>query len=160
MWSACVSMWAESHKICKVWTLINQVLPWCFYSYVLWLNKSNHQVKQVNINKSNDINQSISVNQFYPIKALIFIREFFCFPIIHHNSVFLTHMKRVCYSNNWKAWHLCCSLMKLLMIIPDFGVSTAILNRLEISRRWCKLNFGLSQGHVKSRQFTANFLEG
>ena len=33
--------------------------------------------------------------------------------------------------------------------IPDFGVSMAILNPTEIFCRWCKLNFGLFQDHVK-----------
>ena len=39
--------------------------------------------------------------------------------------------------------------------IPDFGDSAAILNPAEIFRRWCKLNFGLLRGHVKSRHITA-----
>ena len=82
----------ESHKICKVWALIKD----------LSLKKSNHWVKQVDISESTDINQSISMNQFYPIKAFIFIQKFFCFPIIHHNWIFSTHMRKVCYSNNEK----------------------------------------------------------
>ena len=44
--------------------------------------------------------------------------------------------------------------------IPDFGVSTAILNPVETFRRWCKLNFGLLRGHVKSHHFTAILLKG
>ena len=44
--------------------------------------------------------------------------------------------------------------------IPDFGVSTVILNPAEIFRRWCKLNIGLLRGHVKSRHFTAILLKG
>ena len=55
------------------------VPPRCFCSYRLWLNKSNHRVKHVNISESNDINQSISMNRFCSIKALIFIREVFVF---------------------------------------------------------------------------------
>ena len=43
--SACVSMWRESHKICKAGALVNHVLPQCFRSYGLLLNKSNHRVK-------------------------------------------------------------------------------------------------------------------
>ena len=78
--SACVSMWTEPHKICKVWARINQVLSRCSCSFGLWLNKSNHRVKQVDINKSTIINQSISMNWFYPIEAFIFIQEFFIFP--------------------------------------------------------------------------------
>ena len=112
----CVSMWTESHKLWKVWALINQVFPRCFLSFGFWLNNSN-RVKQVDISESTDIYQSISVNQFYPVEALIFIREFCCFPIIHHNSIFSTHMRKVCYSNNWKARHLCHSVLKLLMVV-------------------------------------------
>ena len=100
MLSACVSMCTESHKICKVWALVYQVLPRCFLSYRLCLNKSIHRVKQVGISESTDINRSILINRFYPIEALIFIREFFCFPIIHHNSIFSTHVRRICCSNN------------------------------------------------------------
>ena len=87
--SACVSMWMESHKICKVWVFINQILSWCFHSCGLWLNKSNHRVKQAGISKSTNINQSISISGFYPIHMLIFIWGFFCFSIIHHNSIFM-----------------------------------------------------------------------
>ena len=101
-----VSMWRESHKIFKIWALINQILPRCFRSYGLWLNKSNRRAKKVDISESTNINQSISLKQFYPIEALIFIQELFCFPIILQNSIFSTHVSRVCYSSNWKAWHL------------------------------------------------------
>ena len=37
--------------------------------------------------------------------------------------------------------------------MPDYGVTTAILNIIDISRRLCKLNFGPLQGHVKSCHF-------
>ena len=37
--SVCVSIWMEAHKICIAWVFINQILPRCFCSYVLWLNK-------------------------------------------------------------------------------------------------------------------------
>ena len=46
------------------------------------------------------------------------------------------------------------------LIIPDFGASTAILNPVEIFRKWCQLNFELLRGHVKSRHFTAILLKG
>ena len=78
--SAYVSIWTESHKICKAWVLINQILPRCFCSYGLLLSKSNHRGKQVGICESTNINQSISMNRFYPIRALIFIWEFLVFP--------------------------------------------------------------------------------
>ena len=50
-------------------------------------------IKQVDISEPTDIKQLISMNQFYPIKTLIFIRDFSYFPIIHHNSIFSTHVK-------------------------------------------------------------------
>ena len=56
-----ISIWAESHKICKAWVLINQILSRRFGSYGLSLNKSNHRVKQVDISESTDINQSIEL---------------------------------------------------------------------------------------------------
>ena len=51
-------------------------------------------------------------------------------------------------------------LKDLGLLKPDFRVSTAILNPVDIFRRWCKLNFGLSWGHVKSRHITAILLKG
>ena len=39
------------------------------------------------------------------------------------------------------------------MLIPTFGVSTTILNPVDISCRWYKLNFGLLQGQVKLYHF-------
>ena len=44
--------------------------------------------------------------------------------------------------------------------IPDFGFSPAILNPVNFFRRWCKLNFGLLRGHVKSRHFIATLVKG
>ena len=44
-------------------------------------------------------------------------------------------------------------------ILPAFGVSTAILNLVDIFPRWCKLNFGLSGGHVEITPFHSNFIE-
>ena len=38
--------------------------------------------------------------------------------------------------------------------ITDFGVSTSILTTTDVSRRWCKLNFGHLWSHVKSRYFS------
>ena len=40
-----------------------------------------------------------------------------------------------------------------LIPIPDFRVSMAILNLVDISCRCCKLNFGPMRGHVKSGNF-------
>ena len=38
--------------------------------------------------------------------------------------------------------------------MPDFGVSAAILNLVDIFSRWCELNFGLTPRQVKSRHFS------
>ena len=38
--------------------------------------------------------------------------------------------------------------------IPDFRVSTAIINHIDIVCRWCKLNFGPKRGQVKSCYFS------
>ena len=92
--SACVSMWMECWKIYKVWALINQILPWCFLSYWSWLNEL---IEWVDISKSIDINQLMSDSQYYPIHALSFTSNFFCFPIIDDNSLFSTHLRRVCH---------------------------------------------------------------
>ena len=40
-------------------------------------------------------------------------------------------------------------------IIPDFGVSTTILYTIDISRRWCKLNFRPLRYQVTSGYFSA-----
>ena len=68
-------MWTESHKIRKVWILINQVLPQCLCSYGLW--STSQIIKSIDISKSIDINQLISINQFYPMKASNFIQSLF-----------------------------------------------------------------------------------
>ena len=69
--SACVSVWTESHKVYKVWALINKVLTRCFHSYGIWL--TSQIIKLVEISDSVDINQSIWMNQFYPIEDSDFI---------------------------------------------------------------------------------------
>ena len=46
------------------------------------------------------------------------------------------------------------------ILIPDFGVSTAILDPVDIFRKWCKLSFGLFRDHVKSRHLIAISLKG
>ena len=48
--------------------------------------------------------------------------------------------------------------LKILLVnakvwIPDFGVSTVILNTIDFSGRWCKLHFGPLPGQVKSHYF-------
>ena len=67
-----VSMWRESHKIFKIWALINQTLPRCVRSYGLWINKSNYRAKKVDISESTNTNQSISLKQFYPNRSVNF----------------------------------------------------------------------------------------
>ena len=41
----------------------------------------------------------------------------------------------------------------MFWVIPNFGVTTAILNTIDISRSWCKLNFGPLRGQAKSHDF-------
>ena len=84
----------ESHKICKVWALINQVFPQYFPSYSVWLSQI---IISANISESVDINQSTSFSQFCPIEASNFIRAFLVFPysiIIELNSFFSTHVTK------------------------------------------------------------------
>ena len=44
--------------------------------------------------------------------------------------------------------------------IHDFGVSTTILNPVDIFCRWYKLNIGFLRGHVKLRHITEILLKG
>ena len=81
----------------------------------IMVNQSNHQVsryQRVNWYPPVCINQSVLSNRRVELHQRIF-----CFPIISHNSIFSTHMKRVCHSNKWKSWHLHCSILKLLIVI-------------------------------------------
>ena len=43
----------------------------------------------------------------------------------------------------------CCNVSPISSSISDFGVRTAILNTIDISRRWYKLNFGPLRGQFK-----------
>ena len=54
------------------------------------------------------------------------------------------------------SWNLVLRLIRNLNLfpIPDFGVSMAILNLLDISCRWCKLNFRPKWGQLKSCHFS------
>ena len=90
MLSACVSMWTISHKIYKVWVLINQVFPRSICSYGLWLESQ--AMKSADISESIDITQSMSINRFYSIETEIFHQRIFYFPIIHHNYHYLQIM--------------------------------------------------------------------
>ena len=61
------------------------------------------------------------------------------------------------FNIGWCANHnfsVLCLIYFLNILIPDFGISTAILNTRVISHRWCKLNFEPSWGQVKSRYFS------
>ena len=53
--------------------------------------------------------------------------------------------------SSWK--HQYQHIIKALESIPDFGVTTAILNTIDISRRWCRLDFGPLRDQAKSRHF-------
>ena len=92
--SACVSIWTESHKICKAWALINHVLWQCFRSYWLWF-KSQIIESSTSISTS----QLILTNRYQWINFIYRNVDFhpvvFWFRIIHHNSIFSTHVRRV-----------------------------------------------------------------
>ena len=114
------------NKICKVSDLIHQVLPRCFRFYGLWL--TSQIIKSASQSIISYWYQSIG---FIQSKRWSFIRGICCFHIIHHNSMFSTHVRRLCYSNKWKAWHLCCCILKL------FKVQTFACSKSPI---WTKTN--------------------
>ena len=104
----------------NVWAFINQGLPRCFPSYGVWL--TSQIIRSDDICESVVNNQSISINQFYPIKTSNFIRVFFYFPVVHHRSIFSTYLRGVCYSKKQEVWNLCCSILKLLMVIKAITI--------------------------------------
>ena len=71
-----------------------------------------------------------------------------------------------CSEIRWRKWKSKClqllfyKIQIIAIAIPDFGVSTAILNPIDIFRRLRKLNFGLLRGHDKSPRITAILLKG
>ena len=60
------------------------------------------------------------------------------------------------------AYVLDLSSLRYMLILPIscFGDSTAILNLVDIFRRWCKLSFRPMQGQVKSRHFSEKQARG
>ena len=56
-------------------------------------------------------------------------------------------------SLHFKIQYFRCAQM-IILSISDFGVSTAILNPMDVFRRWCKLSFRPMGGQVKSRHFS------
>ena len=127
----------KSHKICKVWALVNQVLPWYFPSYGLWLTIQ--IIQSVDISGSIEINQSILVNQFYLIKASSFIRYFFIFPYFTIIKFFNSCEKSLSPDYKWKAWYLCCNILKLLMIIQQTK-RIVITNLQQLQNNFCQLS--------------------
>ena len=123
----------------NVWAFIKQVLPECFPSYGVWLNQLNHvkwSGQLISASQSLIIYQHLSINAIQS-KRWISSRHFF--PIIHHRSVFSTHVRWVSYLNlTWwrplscrsqsidllcmrklkkqEDWNLCCSILKILMV--------------------------------------------
>ena len=67
-------------------------------------------------------------------------------PICDHYWVFLWQLLLLKY-------FITKNLVWRGMLIPNFGVSTTILNPIDIPCRWYKLNFWLLQGQVKSYHF-------
>ena len=65
----------------KVWAIVNQFIPWRFPSYGVRL--TSQMIKSVDINKPVDIK---------------FHRGIFYLPIIYHNLIYSTELRRLCYS--------------------------------------------------------------
>ena len=61
---------------------------------------------------------------------------------------FKAHLRDIFFS--WTSDHF---------LRPEFGLNTAIINSVGIFRRWCKLNFGLLRGHVRSQHITTILLK-
>ena len=86
----------------------------------------NKSIKSIDISKVNisDSNSQLILNngyQFYPIEAPSFIRDFFNFLIIRHNSIFnslfSTYVRKVSHSKKRKARYLCGGILTLLMVV-------------------------------------------
>ena len=56
-------------------------------------------------------------------------------------------------SLHFKIQYFCCAQM-IILSIPNFVVSTVILNTVDVFRRWYKLSFRPMQDQVKSRHFS------
>ena len=56
-------------------------------------------------------------------------------------------------SLHFKIQYFWCAQM-IILSIPDFEVNTAILNPVDVFRRWCKLSFRPMRDQVKSRHFS------
>ena len=56
-------------------------------------------------------------------------------------------------SLHFKIQYFWCTQM-IILSIPNFGVSTAILNPQDVFRRWCKLRFRPMRDQVKSHHFS------
>ena len=75
--------------------------------------------------------------------------------MLFHYSLFLKFDNNFEISCQGTDLHLKLSLQfKIILSISDFGVSTAILDPLDVFRRWCKLNFSPMRDQVKSRHFS------
>ena len=101
MLSACVSIWTKAHKICKAWVLINQIFSRWFWSYGLWLNKSNHQ-KQPSIGvlrkRCSENMQQIYRRSLMPKLHVEIAFRHRCSPIN------LLHIFRIFLSKNTSGW--------------------------------------------------------
>ena len=56
-------------------------------------------------------------------------------------------------SLHFKIQYFWCAQM-IILSIPDFEVNTAILNPVDVFRRWCKLSFRPMRDQVKSHHFS------
>ena len=77
-----------------------------------------------------------------------------CYVVCSHFVLF--GIIRIIIMRAFIAYVLDLSSLRYMLILPIscFGDSTAILNLVDIFRRWCKLSFRPMQGQVKSRHFS------
>ena len=68
----------------------------------------------------------------------------------YHARTISLHLK---LGLHFKIQYFWCAQM-IILSIPDFGVSTAILNPVDIFHRWCKLSLRPMRDQVKSRHFS------
>ena len=86
---------------------------------------------------------------FYAV-PLFFTFEICKIILTYHARAMSSHLK---LSLHFKIQYFWCAQM-IILSISDLGVSTAILNPVNVFRRWYKLSFWPMRDQVKSRHFS------
>ena len=86
---------------------------------------------------------------FYAV-PLFFTFEICKIILTYHARAMSSHLK---LSLHFKIQYFWCAQM-IILSISDLGVSTAILNPVDVFRRWYKLSFWPMRDQVKSRHFS------